>query len=440
MKLTKTEMTKLARRVLAQASVGDLRVQIDARQQGNTRFANGRPTTGGDVDQVTIAVTAAQGASTATATGNATDDAGLAALVQRAEAMAALSPENPEHMPPLGKTAHDKVKARDPAVAKMTAVERDAAVGKALGAAAKAGVEVAGFVKHETRVVVAGDRAGLMAAHESTSVSMTTTCRTGAGGSARRGFTSHALAGLDGEALAAEAAQWAKRSNGPTAMDPGRYTVVLAPAAVAELLGFFVGAMGARAAAEGRSALSAADGATKVGQQLAAASVDLWSDPAHPAHPASPMTTGGEPHARTEWIRGGRLLALTASRYWADRAGVPARPKPSSIHLSAGGSGSLEALVGKVGKGILVTRFWYSRMLERRSLTVTGVTRDGTFAIENGKIGSSVKNFRYNDSPLNMLARIAASGTPVRTQGDRVTVVPPLVIEGFNFESVSDAV
>ncbi|MEM6997040.1 MAG: metallopeptidase TldD-related protein [Myxococcota bacterium] len=433
-------MTKLAKRVLAQASVGDLRVAIDARSTGNTRFALGRPSTGGDVQRLQISVTASRGAKSATAKGNATDDASLLALVQRAEAMAELSPDNPEHMPPLGTTRIDAVAASDRAAAAMDAGSRADAVQAAIKAANAAGVEVAGYVQHEARVRVAADRAGLLAAHASTAVSMSTTCRTAKGGSARRTFTSHAAKGLDGGALASEAAKWAKRSAGASVLQPGRYTVVLAPEAVSELLDFLVGALGSRSAMEGRSIWSAPGGKTKLGEQLFASSVDLWSDPSHPQHPASPMTGRGVPQARTEWIKGGRLLALTARRYWADKAGVPLRPRPSSIHLSTGQSGDVEALVAKVDKGVLVSRFWYSRMLERRTLTVTGMTRDGTFAIEKGAVSGPVKNFRFNDSPVTMLSRLVAAGTPVRVAGQRVTVVPPIVVEGFNFESLSDAV
>ncbi|MBL4685590.1 MAG: hypothetical protein JKY37_13430, partial [Nannocystaceae bacterium] len=244
----------------------------------------------------------------------------------------------------------------------------------------------------------------------------------------------------DAAALASQAATWAKHGDGPTLLNPGVYTVVLAPAAVAVLLDFLVDAMGSRAAMEGRSVLSATGGNTKLGELLVAASVDLWSDPGHAKYPASPFSRTGVPQRRTEWIKAGRLLAMTAGRFWADRAGVAVRPRPSSIHLSAGGAGDLEGLVKQVDRGVLVSRFWYSRMLQRRTLTVTGLTRDGTFAIEKGAIAGPIKNFRFNDSPLTMLGRLAAAGASVRTGGRRVTVVPPLIVEGFNFESVSDAI
>lgn len=440
MNLSENAMKKLARRVLDQASLGDLRVRIDGSTGGHRRFAGGQPTTGGEVEQLSIQVTASDGNKSATATGNATDTASLLALVQRAEAMAALAPENPEHMPPLGKTKFDTVDAVDPAAAKQTAAQRGDAIEKALATGNAAGVETAGFIEHELHARVVADRAGLLAFHDWTSLSMTTTCRTGKGGSARRAFTSHAAKGLDATAMTQQAAQWAKRSNEPTGFDPGTYTVVLAPEAVADLLDFFVGALGARSAMEGRSVFSKPDGQTKIGDALFASSVDVWSDPTHPQHPASPMSRDGVPQKRTEWVKGGRLLALSAGRFWADKAGIPVRPRPSSLHMAAGGSGDVEALVGQVDKGILVSRFWYNRMLSRRTLTVTGLTRDGTFLIEKGAIARPIKNFRYNDSPLTMLSKLVAAGTPVRTAGGRVTVVPPVIVDGFHFESVSDAV
>lgn len=440
MKLTNNEMTKLAKRVLSQASVGDLRVRIDARREGNTRFAVGAPTTGGDVERLEVSVTASLGAKSATATGNAVDDASLLSLVSRAEAMAALAPENPEHMPPLGKTKLERVRAFDSATARLTAEQRAAAVKSAIDAAKGAGVDAAGFLQHQARVQVVADRSGLLAAHDRTSVSMTTTCRTAKGGSARRGFTSHSVAGLDAGALASDAAAWARRSSSPQTLQPGKYTLVMAPEAVADLLGFFVDALSSRAASEGRSVFSKPGGGTTVGEAMFASALSVWSDPADPKHPASPMTAQGEPQVRTEWVKGGRLLALTADRYWADRTGVVARPRPSSIHMSTGGTGDAVSLISGVDRGVFVSRLWYNRMLSRRTLTVTGLTRDGTYLIEKGKLGAAVNNFRYNDSPLTMLTRLLAAGAPVRTGADRVTVVPPVVVEGFNFESICDAI
>ena len=135
------------------------------------------------------------------------------------------------------------------------------------------------------------------------------------------------------------------------------------------------------------------------------------------------------------------LRALSSGRYWSSKTGVAVRPMPSSLHL-AGGTGSLDDLIANVDKGVLVSRFWYNRMLQPRSILATGLTRDGTFWIEGGKIVRPVKNMRYNDSPLTLLTKASAMGTAVRAGGsvDRTDVVPPMVVEGFHFDSTSDAV
>jgi predicted Zn-dependent protease len=301
---------------------------------------------------------------------------------------------------------------------------------------------VSGFLEHEDRVVAVADRAGLSAAHHGTQVELASTCRTPDGqGSSKHGVVSHLLAAVDGAKVAGEAAAWAQRSRGPSEIETGKHTVVLAPQAVADLLDFLVESLGHREAVEGRTFFAAGDGQTKIGEALFDAKVDLWSDPADKANPSSPIARDGRPHARVEWVKGGRLLALTADRYWADKAKVPSRPEPESL-LMKGGKATLDELVASVDKGVLVTRFWYNRMLSRQQILVTGMTRDGTFLIEGGKIAKPIKNMRYNESPVTMLARAAALGVPTRAglSTRRVFVVPAIVVDGFSFESVTDAV
>jgi predicted Zn-dependent protease len=275
-----------------------------------------------------------------------------------------------------------------------------------------------------------------------TSVSLSCTCRTPDGtGSGRTGFVAHALRGLDARGMAARAADIALRSQNPQAIEPGRHTVVLAPEAVAELLEFMVESMGARRAAEGRSWFSGKDGATRIGERLFDERITMWSDPADRNDPASPIAEDGRPQAKVTWIDKGVLKALTTTRFWAQKSGLPSLPRPSSIHL-AGGQGDLDALVAGVERGVLVTRFWYNRMVEPRTILATGLTRDGTFLIENGKPTKPVKNMRYNESPVTLLKNVVELGAPRRAAvyDETVWVVPPLLVEGFNFESVSDAV
>ena len=441
MTLSRSQAKKWVDRVLEQASFGDVRVQITDERRGHLRFAQGQPTTEGDVERLEIHVTAAKDGRHATVTGNRTDDAGLAALVEQAEKLAELAPPDPELMPPLGKTKHATVKATDRAAANLGAAERAKAVAAAITTAQDKGVDVAGFLSHGETSTVVADRAGLFGFHQHTRVSMTATCRTPDGtGSARAGFLSYAAAGLDGAALAEDAALRALKSKDPKKVDPGRYTVVLMPDAVADLLSFFSMALRQRTADEGRSWFSKPGGGSKVGEQLFDARVTITSDPSNPKYPSSPFARDGRPQQRVEWVKGGRLLSLTTSRYWADKQGIASRPRPDSWFME-GTTASLDDLIAGVDKGILVSRFWYNRMLARRSLTATGLTRDGTFLIEGGRIAAPIGNLRYNDSPITLLTKLEALGTPERAafSGD-VVVVPPLVVRDFNFDSTSDAI
>lgn len=438
----KSQAKRLVDLVLAQASFGDVRVRITSARRGHLRFGEGRPTTAGDVDGVTVAVTASKDGRTATVTGGRTDEAAVALLVQRAEGLAGLSPVDPEHMPPLSAQTILKVKAEDKAVAGLGASKRADVVGRALRRAEADKVRVAGIFEHEHVSEAVGTRAGLFLHHTHTRASLSATCRTADGtGSARGGYVSHALGGLVPEALVSDAAQRATRSQLPARRDPGRYPVILAPQAVADLLEFFIDSLDARQADEGRSAFSRPGGGTRVGERMFNAAVKLWSDPSDKADPAEPFDGEGRPHRKVTWVEGGELRALHTSRYWAEHQGLPDLPSPSSLHMD-GGTDDLEALIAGFDRGVLISRFWYSRMLEPQRLLVTGLTRDGTFFIEKGKIVEPLRNFRWNDSPLSVLAKVVALGKPQRAglSRGRVMVVPPLVVSEFELASSSDAV
>ncbi|MEM9457393.1 MAG: TldD/PmbA family protein [Myxococcota bacterium] len=442
MTLSKSKAKRLVDLVLSKASFEDLRIRVTSSRKGHLRYGAGRPTTSGDVEAVTVAVTASKGGRTATVTGSRTDEAAVALLVQRAEGLAGLSPVDPEHMPPLGATKIPRVKAEDRAVANLEAPARADLVGRAIRRAQADGVDVAGLLQHAHRTDVVATRTGLFAHHTGTSVSLSSTCRTEDGtGSARAGHVSHALSGLLPEALVHEAAQRAQRAQLPMRRDPGRYPVILTAQAVADLMGFFLRALDARAADEGRSVMARPGGGSRVGETLFDERIHLWSDPTDRAHPARPFSRGGRVHRKVDWVKGGVLQALHSSRYWADKQGVEGRPMPSSLHM-AGGTDDLDTLVAGVDRAVLVSRFWYTRMVDRSQLQVTGLTRDGTFWVDKGKIVEPIRNLRFNDSPLTLLRKVVALGRPQRaglTTG-RVTVVPPMVVSQFEFTSVSDAV
>lgn len=435
--------------VLGAAMAPEVVVSVRHRHAGNLRFARNQATTEGDVETFEISVTASIQGRSATAVGNRTDKASLEALMAEAEELAALSPVDPEHMPPVGKSLYLQVAGHDKSTAKLDAKQRVEIVGKAIAAADTADVELAGFFEHHEQSFAVATSAGAFGYWPSTAVKLTTTCRSrDQSGSGWAGFESHRSKGLDGEALTQLAAEKADISREPQTLDPGKHLVILEPQAVGDLLEFLVNALDARAADEGRSWFSHPDGGARLGEELFHTSITLRSNPADPHNPAAPFTPEGEAHKVVDWIRDGVLTSLTSSRYWAgkgasksSKSAVRALPEPSSVLLDGADIDLLE-LIGAVDRGVLVTRFWYNRTLDSRTILATGLTRDGTFLVEQGKITTAIKNFRYNDSPVTMLKNVLALGRPQRvvTRGGRVMVVPPMVVKDFNFSSLSDAV
>jgi predicted Zn-dependent protease len=214
------------------------------------------------------------------------------------------------------------------------------------------------------------------------------------------------------------------------------------PAATNDLLNFMFNAFDARSADEGRSFLSKKGGANRLGDKLFDEQVNVWTDPWDANAPVLPWDQGTmQARARRDLIKGGVIASLDYSRYWAQKQRKEAAPPAGNI-IMAGGSRSTEELIASTKKGILVTRTWYIRMVDPQSVALTGLTRDGTFYIENGKIKHPIKNFRFNDSPVSMLNNIDELGRPVLI-GDtdaRKLMIPAMKVRDFNFTSLSDAV
>jgi predicted Zn-dependent protease len=238
------------------------------------------------------------------------------------------------------------------------------------------------------------------------------------------------------------AAQKAAGSMAAKAIEPGKYTVILEPAAVSVLLENIMFALDARQADEGRSFLSKPGGKTKLGEKLVDERVTIYSDPQNPMLPTSNWNSDGRPQEKITWIDKGVIKNFYYSRYWAQKQGVKAIPGPDSM-IMEGGTASLEDLIKGTDKGILVTRLWYIRTVDPQTLLLTGLTRDGTFYIENGQIKFPVKNFRFNESPIIMLNNIEALGKPERCVSGESTyhyLLPPIKVRDFTFTSLSDAV
>jgi predicted Zn-dependent protease len=375
---------------------------------------------------------------------NEYDDDSLQKAVKRAEDLAQLAPENPEYLPFLGPQQY--AAAADtfiPATAAIRGQQRADMVAQSLQVAKEAKVTAAGYLQNTASFSAMMNSHGLFAWSTSTDVNFSVTLRTEDGtgsGYASRGYND--IARLDVAGASKTAAWKAAQSGNARAIEPGKYTVILEPAAGIVLLENLYGALDARSADEGRSFLSRPGGKTRLGEKLVDEQVTIYSDPWHPALPTANYSPEGLPREKITWIDRGVVKNLFYSRYWAQQKGVKPAPFPDGFIMS-GGNQSLEDLIGSVEKGILVTRMWYIRAVDPQTLLYTGLTRDGTFYIENGKIKFPVKNFRFNESPIIMLNNLEALGRPERTvsgEGGGTAMIPPMKIRDFTFSSLSDAV
>jgi predicted Zn-dependent protease len=237
------------------------------------------------------------------------------------------------------------------------------------------------------------------------------------------------------------ATEKAMRSVGAKAIEPGKYTVILEPVAATYMLENMF-RFDARQADEGRSYLSKKGGGTRLGEKLMDDKVNIYSDPFNTELPAATWDREGLPLEKTYWIKNGVVANLSYSRYYAQEKGVKPLPGPSNIIMD-GGETSIEEMIKSTERGILVSRLWYIRSVDPQSLLLTGLTRDGTFYIENGKIKFPIKNFRFNESPVIMLNNVEALGKPERSisvESYRSYLIPPMKIRDFTFSSLSDAV
>jgi predicted Zn-dependent protease len=449
--LTRDQAQALANRALGLATAEQTRITLSSSQSGNTRFAASEITTAGGVTDTTVTITSTIGRRRASASTNVLDDASLKRTVELSERLARLAPEDPELMPELGAQQYAPVSAFVERTADLSPEARAHAAQTVIDAdQARANrLAIAGYIEANAGATAVATNSGLFGYHASTDASMSTTARTPDGtGSGYAVGGSRDWADVDAAALGRRAAGKALASRNPQAIEPGMYTVVLEPQAVADVLPLLLGSFNARSTDEGRSAFSKAGG-TKLGEKIADTRVTIYSDPTDAQLLMQPFDAEGLALRRVVWIENGVLKNLSYSRFWADKKGVQPTGGggggfggfggglPGGLKM-VGGTKSVDELVGGTQRGILVTRFWYIRFLDQRTVMVTGLTRDGTFLIENGKITRPLKNFRWNESPLFMLNKIDELGRAERTEAGRV--VPSLRVRDWNFTSLSDAV
>lgn len=440
---TEAQAKAILDKVVALSKADECTAQLSGRTAGNIRFALNNVSTSGIVNDVELAVQVAFGKRVGTATINEFDDAALERVVRRAEDLARLAPENPEFMPAIGKQEYKPTDTFSAATAAITPEYRAQVAAESIAAAKKDGLVAAGFLEDNQSFTAFANSNGNFGYQTSTGADYTCTVRTEDGRGS--GWVGRNVTDIDrfdaGDAITI-ATRKARDSADAKALEPGKYTVILEPHAAAGLISFMMFYFDARQADEGRSFLSKKGGGNKLGEQVYDPRVSLWADPWDADAPVEPWDEEGLARARLPIIDKGKVVALNYSRYWAQKQGKQATASPGNL-IMAGGTKSTADLVRGTDKGILVTRTWYIRMVDPQTVLLTGLTRDGTFYIENGQIKHPVKNFRFNESPVIMLNHVEELGKPIRVSGDEspfAMMIPPMKLRDFTFTSLSDAV
>jgi len=436
--LTQDEARALADKIFRFSRSPEVAVNLRWRQDCNTRFANNQITTAGFTTDLSIDVSVTQDRRTgSTSTTESTDEA-LERAVRHAEDLAALTPPNPEYVEPLGPQNYPPIHAFDDATAAARSTDLLGAVRGTIDAIAAGELNSYGFYDLETLAVARANKKGLFGYHQRTWADYSVTVRTKDGsGSGWAESGSPGIGQVESQRVNATALDKATKSQAPKRLEPGKYTVILEPAALAEMLMFMTWGMDARAADEGRSFLSKKGAGTLLGEKVFGENISLRSDPFDPRVPGWPWSWNSDlPAEKTGWVDKGVVKNMMRDRYWAQKTNRPPVPAPSNVILE-GGASTIEDLIASTERGLLITHFWYIRFLQPDTVQLTGLTRDGLFYIEKGKVQYPVMNFRFNQSVVEMLNKVEGMTSAVPVGND---LLPTIKVRDFNMSSLSDAV
>jgi predicted Zn-dependent protease len=442
--LARDEALRICEAVLGHAKAAgaeDAIVSLRRSVESHARFADNSITTSGRSEDLDITATVWVDRRRGSIVGNDPGADALKRMADEAVQIARVSPVHREYVPTLGPLDYAESRGFAEATAEVNVTARAAALEAALAACRTAKVIGAGFHTSGATATAAatanGNRQYFRASEADFSVTARSTDGTGSGYYSGDHFD---LARLDAKHIAEQAVGKAVRSQQPKAIEPGTYPVILEPQAVADLIGFLANAFDARTADEGRSAFSGKDGKSRLGEKLFSEQITLYSDPMHPELPAVPRTSEGIPASRLSLVKAGVIENLEYSRFWAGERKREPTPGPVNYILeSAQPASSLDDMIAGMARGLLISRFWYVRLVDPRTIVLTGLTRDGLWWIEKGKISHPVRNLRFNQSVLAMLApwNVDAVGASQRVSR---RLVPALKLTGFTFTSISDAI
>ena len=449
MLLNENEAKAFTDKILSYVTATDASVGVSSDKLSHLRFAgNNFLTSGQRISRganVTVWIDGKRGSSST----NDLDDASLKAMVEQAEKLARLSPVDREYLPTFSKQNYKPVNGFVEATANLSLANRASSIGGIIDECQKNKLIGGGFHAARAQAGASATKNGNFEYERSTNVSLSMTARTLDGTSSGYFLRSHFdINKLDTKRIAREAVRKALEGANAKTIAPGAYTVVLEPQAVADLLGNLSFGFNARSADEGRSPYSALGGKTKLGEKIFDERISIYSDPWNAELPGSQSSQGGLPAEKMYLVRNGVLENLIYNRYWAKQKGKEPTPGPvNTILETSAKTSTVEEMIKSTDRGILVSRFWYIRPTDARTASSTGLTRDGVWLVENGKISHPVKNFRFNQSMTLMLApgNVEMIGVSERVGGSEgggsnSSLLPALKLKVFNFTSQSEAV
>ncbi|MET9217678.1 metallopeptidase TldD-related protein [Streptomyces sp. NPDC088197] len=459
-----TKPHEIVERALELSNADGCVVIAQEESSANLRWAANSLTTNGVTRGRTLTVIATVDGAEGTASGVVSRSAvtadELEPLVRAAEAAAREAGPAEDAQPLVTGVPHSAAFTDGPAETNSDVFASFApALGEAFATARAGGRELYGFAFHSVTSTYLGTSAGLRLRHDQPTGTLEVNAkspdrrRSAWAGAATRDFTD-----VDPLAMDADLARrlvWAERR---IDLPAGRYETLLPPSAVADLMIYQFWSAAARDAAEGRTVFSKPGGGTRVGEKLSPLPLTLRSDPAEPGLEAAPFVIAhssgddtsvfdnGLPVEPVNWIHEGSLARLTTTRHSAGLTGLPVAPAADNLVLDGGGERSLDEMVAATERGLLLTCLWYIREVDPATLLLTGLTRDGVYLVENGEVTGEVNNFRFNESPVDLLGRAAEAGRTERTLprewSDYFTraAAPALRIPDFNMSSVSQGV
>jgi PmbA protein len=442
-RFTAADLERIAERVLKLSDADETEVEIDAATDALTRFANNTIHQNVAEQTLHISVRTVVDGSTARATTNKTDEESLRRVIAVAASLAKNQPKNPDLLPMLGRQKIQKVARHFASTAASTPQDRARAITRVCRMAEKAKQTAAGIFSSGSMQSLMANSKGLFARHEQTRAEFSITIlEENSSGWAKA--NSPDIRAIHPDELAESASRKSADSRQPREIPPGHYTAILSPPAVLDLVGFLFYDFAGTSVLDKRSCLMG-----RMGKKIFGDNITIWDDVYHPLQSGAPFDGEGLPRQKVCLVDRGVPKNLVYARATAKKM----KTKPTGHGFSlpneygeapmnlvfAGGDKSVDDMIRSTERGILVTRLWYIREVDAYEKILTGMTRDGTFLVENGQVAGGIRNFRFNQSILETLANVEMLGPAVRAAGEESfeMVVPAMKVRDFHFSEVT---